>query len=77
MLGNIPGFATLVKKEAPPIIVTHCLLQTCIGNKHSSNNPERSFVNSHKSHQLYQKQVSELSDFENIQKFACFQEDMF
>jgi hypothetical protein len=26
MLGNIPGFVTLVKKAAPHFVVTHCFL---------------------------------------------------
>jgi hypothetical protein len=42
------------------------LTQTCTSNKVSSNIPERSFVNGHKSRLHYQKQVSDSSHFENI-----------
>jgi hypothetical protein len=54
MLGNTSGFATLVKKEAPHIIITHCFLHRhAMATKTLPTTPERSFVNSHKTHQLY------------------------
>jgi hypothetical protein len=59
MLGNTSGFATLVEKEASHAH-SFVFTQTCPGNKESSNNPERSFVNS-----------SSI-----IQKFAGFQEEI-
>jgi hypothetical protein len=60
ILGTTSGFPILMETEAPHV-VTHCFLRTCTGNKISSNDPGRSFINSHKIHELYQKQVSESS----------------
>jgi hypothetical protein len=63
MFGNAFGFVALVIQEAPHIASIMAFTLTCASNKASSNNPDRSFVNRHKSHQLYQKQVSESSHF--------------
>jgi hypothetical protein len=64
MLGNTCGFATFSEIRSSSHR-RHSLLftQTCTGNKDSSNIPERSSVNCHKSHQRYQKQVSDSSHF--------------
>ena len=44
-LGQKSGFNSLVKANAPHIIVTHCSAQACIGNKNLASKTHRSIKN--------------------------------
>jgi hypothetical protein len=59
-IGDTFGFVTLVKKDGPCVIVIQFLLyRYAPATKTLPKTLERSFVNSHESHKLYQKQDSE------------------
>jgi hypothetical protein len=43
MLGNVCGSDATVQWEVSRVVVARSFLQTCIGNKGSSSNPEKKF----------------------------------
>jgi hypothetical protein len=63
MLANTSGFATLVKKEAPHFIATHCFLRGHALRTNTLPTTLKEVLSTAISDQLYQKQVSELSHF--------------
>jgi hypothetical protein len=63
MLANTSGFATLVKKEAPHFVATHCFLHTHALATKTLPTTLKEVLSAAISHQLYQKQVSESSHF--------------
>jgi hypothetical protein len=66
MLANTSGFATLVKKEAPHFVVTHCFLHRYSLETKTLPTILKEVVSTAISHQLYQKQVSESSHLKQI-----------
>jgi hypothetical protein len=66
MLANTSGFATLVKKEAPHFVATHCFLHRHALATKTLPTTLKEVLSTVISHQLYQKQVSESSHFEQI-----------
>jgi hypothetical protein len=63
VLSNTYGFATLVKKEAPHFVATHCFLHRHALTTKTLPTTLKEVLSTAISHQLYQKQVSELSHF--------------
>jgi hypothetical protein len=53
MLSNTSGFATLVKKEAPHVVVTHCFLQGHILATKTLPTTLKEVLSTAISHQLY------------------------
>ena len=71
MLGKTSGFVTLLKKEAPHIILAHCFLYRHALASKTSDKFERSFDLRCKNCQLYQ-----ILCFYNKRLFKCFCQEL-
>jgi hypothetical protein len=63
VLANTSGFATLVKKEAPHFVVTHCFLYRHALATKTLPTTMNEILSTAISHQVYQQQVSESLHF--------------